>query len=67
VRKYRARVQFPEGTPIRVRLRVAWALIKFMWALDHATREKQEAVFGYLANNGATVTSKIAEQTGDSE
>jgi len=58
MRKYRASIRFPRETPVRERLRIAWAVAKFLWEYDRATPEKREAVLGYLADNGATVTKE---------
>jgi hypothetical protein len=61
--EYKISLQFPEGTPIRTRIRLSWAVIKFLRAFDRASLETQNRILDSLALQDGVTVSLTREKT----
>lgn len=51
------KIRIPSGTPLRARLRIAWAVSRFLVRLSRASEAEQERILAYLAAQpGVTMT-----------
>lgn len=62
--KYKISLRFPEGTPFRTRIRLTWAVIKFLRFYDRATPANRDHILGFLALQDGVTVSLTREKAG---